>query len=241
MSYGISVLNGNGNLAITDQTTNFHYMGSANAYSTASGTDTGSNDQMLFAYYTITAPNQPIIFAEPSGSNAFRIQSVISSGTNTWRIMFSYTGSPPRIHAFSTINYTTPAETYGLAVYRSDNTLAFDSTRNPLGLYGGASLTLVKNSMTTVGSYSTLYYDSSTTITGTPTRAAYFCATVGHSDGWRVSGTSYMFYNSYYYRSGDTIGLVWVKASQYIHSVPQYLNTDLNPHAIYVMDAARYD
>jgi len=245
MSFGLTAVNNNNELAITDSSTNYHYMGSYNASSTFGGGGV-VNNYLTFAYYTVSAPNRPIVFMEPSGGNRFALQAVTDIGGGSWRVLIIYTGSPPRIHVFSTLTYTTTGQQYGMAVYRANGTLAFDTTRNPLALNKVTTYTTPGPLFSFSGKPPpTTLNTGGANIGALPTRAAFFHYQTGVNAN--VIGTSYQLYFYYCaldYRSGDTFNTAWQRstsATQAMSTANRYQFWDTAASPLFVIDAAKYD
>lgn len=253
MSYGISIVNNSGNLAFTENSTNYHYMGSYNASSTFAGNDGYAKNGLLrFAYYSVTAQNKPIIFAEPSGTNYFALYAVTNTGTNAWRVLFMYQGTPPRIHAFSTLSTSTPLESFAFVIYRSNGTLAFDSSRYPLALNKVTTFAGSASPLSVPGisnAYPNLN-NASINLGTIPTRTAFFYQQYGatfrvYENGTRSDGNHYFApYAAMTYRSGNTFNRIWTRASVagFIAATATPWNyDDTTSHPLFLLDAARYD
>lgn len=253
MTYGTVVVNNAGSLAITDSSTNYHYMGSYNAYTTFAGTDGFARNGLLrFAYYSVSAQNKPIIFAEPSGTNNFALYAVTNTGANAYRVLFVYQGTPPRIHAFSTLNTSSPAENYGFAIYRADGTLAFDSSRQPLAVHAITTFAGSASPLSVPGlsNASPNLNNAGINLGAIPARAAFFYQQYGatfrvYENGTRSDGNHYFSpYAALTYRNGNTFNRIWTRASVagFIASTATPWNyDDTTAHPLFVIDAARYD
>jgi hypothetical protein len=242
MSYGTIITNNSGELAITDSTANYHYTGSFTAYTTFTGS-TGYNNLTTMAYYNVSAPNKPLIFAEPTGTNRFMVYAVTNTGTGTWRVLVLYTGTPPKIHSFSTLSATTPGENTGLLIYRSNGTIAFDSTRGPLALHTQTSFG--GSAAPTSGGQNTELNDSSINLGTLPTRAAFFYQTRGFTNyTFNNLSTVYNAFHALAYRNGNSFGKIWRKTNNFglaPGSITFQQFSDNSARPLFVIDAAKYD
>jgi hypothetical protein len=242
MSYGAIITNNSGDLSITDSTVNYHYTGSYTAYSTFTGS-TGYNNLTTMAYYSVTAPNKPLIFAEPSGTNRFMVYAVTNTAANTWRVLVLYTGSAPKIHSFSTLSATTPGSNSGFVIYRADGTIAFDSTRGPLALHTQTSFG--GSAAPTGGGENTELNDSSIALGTLPTRAAFFYQTRGFTNYCYSNLYSvYFAFHALGYRNGNSFGKIWRKTNNFAlapGSITFQQFSDNSARPLFVIDAAKYD
>ena len=147
MSYGFSAINTSGQVIISDEMENLHFLGKATLNSNDGGghNNYGSDGRIIFTY-TITTSATPLVFIKPTDYarwHAVLTQSV-SGSTWTFDVIVSGTSSsnPPELFCFVNANSTSgTTSTHGLVVWKSDGTTrTFDSRYNPLVVTGGGTI-----------------------------------------------------------------------------------------------------
>lgn len=243
MTYGLNIFNKDGYYAITDASSNFHYMGSYNASQTQNG-QTANNQYCSFAFYNnVLSPNKPIIFCEPVGTSRFTVIAIQPNGSN-WQVVVEYTTSAPKIHAFAQLSTTTPSSSYGLIVRRANNTIAFDSSAKPLSFH---TITTFSGSDAPlrVDAQSLENNDSFVTLVNLPARAAFLFYQNGMADYcFDVTNTTYRQYHATTFRNGNEFHKIWKRSTNYgsQQAVEKYyFNDTFSPKPLLVIDAARYD
>jgi hypothetical protein len=233
---------------------NLHFIGKA----TYTGGGQFYTYQYLTSYYrtyTITSPSLPIIFISDAGGSVASVWSITQSGS-TYTIKVATDGATPVLYCFAALTATSIAEpgAYGMAIYKSDGTLAMDSTAKPLCAKGYATLVDAGAGY----SVSPPGYSSSPTPTSAtalsyvgvvPTNGAYMAtATMFRGFEYFDSGRGYYYISSNYlacYRSGSTYYSKYLKISGngpygYNTIWPISSNTGMSSR-MYVIDRAAYD
>lgn len=147
MSYGFSAINTSGQIIISDEMENLHFLGKATLTGNDGGSDNvyGSDGRIIFTY-TITTSATPLVFIKPADYNRWHaVMTQSNSGSNwTFDVIVSGTSSsnPPELFCFVNANNATgTSETHGLVVWKADGTTrTFDSRYNPLAISGGGNL-----------------------------------------------------------------------------------------------------
>ena len=155
MSYGFTAINTSGQVIISDEMENLHFLGKA----TLTGNDggdysdipgySGSNDALdgrVIFTYTINTSATPLVFIKPSDYNRWHavLTQSVSGSTWTFDVIASgtSTSNAPELYCFVNANSTSgTSSTHGLIVWKADGTTrTFDSRYNPLAISDGGTI-----------------------------------------------------------------------------------------------------
>ena len=161
MSYGLSVLNDNNEIIISDSTINYHYAGQATYLSIVhdqqrikgySGTFSHLDGINYITYEILVNGGDPLVFIHPpEGSTAYycvykKYPDGFVGNLKRIKIVVMMTGAfyttdysmIPRIFCFLPPYYISDTgDNYGLQVSNSSNQLVFDSNKRPLSIIAG--------------------------------------------------------------------------------------------------------
>jgi len=153
MAYGFSAINDSGQIIISNETDNMHYIGKA-TYSSNDGGDysdfpgySGSYDTLdgrVIFNYTITSTATPLVFIKPNDYNRWHALIRQYNSGNTWyfEVMLNGTSTSnyPDLYCFvNAEDAGTSSENYGLIVYKDNGDRTFDSRLSPLAVTGGGN------------------------------------------------------------------------------------------------------
>ena len=161
MSYGFSATNNSGEVIISDETENMHFIGKAtrigsptehvaNWHTVGYGGALANNLEGYAEFdYTINTSGIPLVFIRPASSMYDRFHALItqSNSGSTWSFKIIVSGPPnstqvnvaaaePQLYIFVNANDApVPGGDYGLIVYKADGTTkTFDSRIPPLAI-----------------------------------------------------------------------------------------------------------
>jgi hypothetical protein len=162
MGYGFSAVNSSGEIIVSDETENMHFVGkasrigsptehAANWHTVGYGGAISGLDMNLEGWaefdYTFNTAGNPVVFIRPSMYDRFHALVTQSNSGNTWSFKIMVSGplnstqvnvaaSEPQLYIFVKANDAPPpGDGYGLVVYKSDGTTrTFDSRIAPLAI-----------------------------------------------------------------------------------------------------------
>lgn len=143
MSYGFLATNANGQVLVSSQTRNLHFVGKAPVNRLVKTFD-GYGGLRNWAYQ-ISCNVTPMPFFSAPTSDYCGVSSVRNLGNSVWEIEVVRSGLSlqyPEIYVFADPRgaTTNPDTNYGMQVMHTDGTLSFDSRRQPLAVVGGAAV-----------------------------------------------------------------------------------------------------
>jgi len=160
MSYGFSTINTAGQVIISDEMENLHFVGKA----TLSGNDGGnygdfpeygsvqglenqydSLDGRVIFTYTITTSGTPLVFIKPSDYTRWHAVLTQSYSGNNWTFKVIASGldtsNAPSLYCFvNANNVPASSDNWGLLVQKSSTVKTFDSRLSPLAVDDGGSI-----------------------------------------------------------------------------------------------------
>ena len=162
MSYGFEATNNNGQVLISSETRNLHFVekltGPRNLTVSISDLDAGIiyssniNGGIRRWRYSAYCYVTPVPFFTMPTNDYYGILRIVNKGNNRWDIEIFRSGTSdtvPELYIFTdargVVNYY---GTHGMIVYRDDETPSFDSRKQPLVVNGGVSVTHPSNPRT---------------------------------------------------------------------------------------------
>lgn len=148
MSQGFLAVNNNNQVLISQDTRNLHFVGKATMYNTVNSfTDYGGLRQITFR---ITCKVAPVPFFTMPTTDFYGVTAIRQIDSSTWEIELIISGTSslvPEVYVFADPRAfgSSRDSNYGLVVYASDGTPAFDSRLSPLVVAGGLSVTHPSN------------------------------------------------------------------------------------------------
>ena len=166
MAYGFSCKNTSGDVIISDEFKNMHFLETLTADSNDGGAfdnSTGSNlsdvfpnfsganaanalDGRVILTYTVTTTGVPLVFIKPNANAYDRWYSLIKQSNvgNDWEFEVLMSGIAvnnfPELFIFVDANEVPiGSDTYGMIVHRPDGTKTFDSRAQPLAVIDGGT------------------------------------------------------------------------------------------------------
>ena len=150
MSYGFLATNDDGDVLISSETRNLHFLGKFSSPSvTNSATAYGGFKELT---YTITSSYTPVPFFNMPTSDYYGIIGIKNTSGTTWTVKVIRSGTSstyPSLYVFVDARGVTSSEGYGMKVLQDDGSASFDSRKEPLVVTGGASVTHPSNPLTT--------------------------------------------------------------------------------------------
>ena len=150
MSYGFEATNNSGDVLISSETRNLHFLGKYSSPSvTNSATAYGGFKELS---YTITSTVIPVPFFDMPTTDYYGIVGVKNTTGNTWVVKVIRSGTSttyPSLYVFVDARGVSSTEGYGMQVLQNDGSASFDSRKEPLVITGGASVTHPSNPLTT--------------------------------------------------------------------------------------------
>jgi|21_taG_2_1085346.scaffolds.fasta_scaffold13103_4 hypothetical protein len=149
MSYGFEATNNSGDVLISSETRNLHFLGKYSSPSvTNSATAYGGFKELS---YTITSTVIPVPFFDMPTTDYYGIIGVKNTTGNTWvvKVIRSGTSSTyPSLYVFVDARGVSSSEGYGMQVLQDDGSASFDSRKEPLVITGGTAVTHPSNPLT---------------------------------------------------------------------------------------------
>jgi hypothetical protein len=149
MSYGFEATNNSGDVLISSETRNLHFLGKYSSPSvTNSATAYGGFKELS---YTITSTVIPVPFFDMPTTDYYGIVGVKNTTGNTWvvKVIRSGTSSTyPSLYVFVDARGVSSTEGYGMQVLQNDGSASFDSRKEPLVITGGTAVTHPSNPLT---------------------------------------------------------------------------------------------
>lgn len=139
MTYGLEILSADGGLAvISDKSSNLIYIGKAGYVSSFGAGRLADRFANLRNYwqltYRIVSEERPTAYVSSILGISVGVEGIWQSSQNTWTITVGVSGYQfsfpylPTVYCFSKIPKNIVPSGYGLAVYREDGSVAFDSS-----------------------------------------------------------------------------------------------------------------
>lgn len=142
MSWGFNAVNNSGQVLISSETRNLHFVGKAALYTTLAAAN-GYGGIRHWAYRIQSAVTPMPFFSMPT-QDYYGITAIRNVGGQTWEIEVLRSGTSdvaPEVFVFADPRAITRRGTdYGMMVLMDDGTPAFDSRLGPLVISGGASV-----------------------------------------------------------------------------------------------------
>lgn len=140
MTFGFVVTNDNGQVLVSSETRNLHFVGKADFERIIRSFD-GYGGLRHYAF-RIQCNTTPVPFFTMPTGDFYAVDGVQLLSANLWeiRIFRSGTGDTrPEVYVFADPRgfVGEPESGWGMQVYRDDGTAAFDSRRTPLAVTGG--------------------------------------------------------------------------------------------------------
>jgi hypothetical protein len=163
MSWGFTSTNASGQVLVSSETRNLHFVGKATLSRTINSFD-GYGGLRHWGYQIACNVTPVPFFTMPSGDR-YAVAAVRNIGGNLWEIEIIRSGTTagyPEVYVFSDPRGATvsPDTNYGMQVFRDDGTLAFDSRRQPLVVSGGGVVSPPSNPTSVTPSLSGRYCGS---------------------------------------------------------------------------------
>lgn len=150
MSFGFLATNNNGEVLISSDTRNLHFLvKNTNPTVSNSGSSYGGFKELT---YTITSSYTPVPFFTIPTNDYYGVVGVKNTSGTTWTIKLIKSGTGttyPDLYVFADARGVSSTESYGMKVMLSDGSASFDSRKEPLVVTGGASVTHPSNPLTT--------------------------------------------------------------------------------------------
>lgn len=189
MSYGINVLNDNGQIFFSTDYSCFSLEGKYNVNRTVVAGEFPSVMTENYCQIVITATSCPLVFVKPNNStDSVKVISCINNGNGTWTIKFTAVsiqsgnfGGGSNLTTLTAYVFTKDniaSTNYGINVYGSSGNVTFSTARRTLK----PSAKLITNHFTQTGSTRT--YDQSVSSGSIP--ANWACST--YSNGFLLLG-----------------------------------------------------
>lgn len=143
MSFGFLVTNDNGQVLVSSETRNLHYIGKADLHELVGSFDGyGGFREWSFR---IQCNTTPVPFFTMPTEDFYAVAGVSSIGGSLWDIRVIRSGTSagnPEVFVFADPRgfINPPDSAYGMQVLRDDGTASFDSRRQPLAITGGGTI-----------------------------------------------------------------------------------------------------
>jgi hypothetical protein len=230
MSYGLEVTNGSGQVLISSEFKNLHFVQKS---TTPDYVDINSNGLFGGAKvmrYRVSVNETPVPFFHVPVGSSCAVTAVRSVSAGVWDIEVLTDGVNPEIYVFATTAVVASGDTHGVQVFNSSNEVTFDSRSAPLLVTGLLSIGqpsqpsssysssgLSSDSCSTgVSTYSNSFIPNNTTSYSTPlpTKPIFFFSSNAQAereihvstsetvcDGVSIKGNCVGFERDYYYDS----------------------------------------
>ncbi len=150
MTWGFEAINNAGQVLVSSETRNLHFVGKATLDRIIKQFD-GYGGLRHYAF-RIACNVTPVPFFSMPTADYYAVAAVRSVGPNLWEIEVirsGTSGTAPEVYVFSDPRGATARDTnYGMLVMRDDGTPSFDSRLNPLTVTGGISVAPPSNPLT---------------------------------------------------------------------------------------------
>jgi hypothetical protein len=150
MTHGFLATNNSGQVLISSETRNLHFIGKATLDRTIRAFD-GYGGLRHFAF-RIPCGVAPVPFFTAPTADYYGVAAVREVSSGTWEIEIIRSGigaSIPEVYIFADPRSIAARDSdYGLLVYRDDGTPAFDSRLSPLAITGGTNVVPPSNPLT---------------------------------------------------------------------------------------------
>jgi hypothetical protein len=155
MSFGFLALNNNNDVLISSDTKNLHFLQKRTSPTTVSFTSNDYGGMRRFIYSFSNVNTVPVPFFSVPTADFYAISRVEDKGSNNWDIEIIRSGtstSTPEVYLFAPPSAGSPSGNYGMVVFNSDGSSAFDSRLKPLAITGGQSVSHPSNPRTSFSS-----------------------------------------------------------------------------------------
>ncbi|CAB4122414.1 hypothetical protein UFOVP33_4 [uncultured Caudovirales phage] len=150
-TYGFLALNASGQVLVSSETRNLHFVGKATFYDTVFTSD-GYGGMRRWTY-RINCLVTPVPFFTMPTEDYYGVSRVSEVSTHVWEIEIIRSGTStghPEVYVFADPRASTERDTnYGMLVMRDDGTPSFDSRLGPLAITGGISVGPPSNPLVT--------------------------------------------------------------------------------------------
>lgn len=207
MSHGFIAYNNVNQVLVSSETRNLHFLGKA-TYSSTDKSDDNYGGTRIYTF-TIECSTFPVpFFTNPTGQY-MAISRIYNPSGNTWNIEVIRSGTgttKPEVYVFADPRAGTPSGSFGMVVYRDDQSVSFDSRLRPLAITGGLTVTHASNPRTfpssglaakdcasddaTCGSYFAPDASNITTIDYIPAKPMFFYPSLAQAERENVWTTS---------------------------------------------------
>jgi hypothetical protein len=147
MSHGFLATNNSGQVLVSSDTRNLHFLGKYSSPTLVKQTD--SYGGLRHLRYSFSCPVTPVPFyTMPTASAYYAIARIANTTGSTWEvdiITSSTSSNYPQLYVFVDPRGITSTEAYGMQVFQSDGSVSFDSRSRPLAVQGGGSITHPSN------------------------------------------------------------------------------------------------
>lgn len=171
MSWGFLATNATGQVLVSSETRNLHFVGKATYDRTINQFD-GYGGLRHWAF-RITCNVTPVPFFTMPTEDYYAVAAVRTTGPEVWEIEVIRSGtgnSVPEVYVFADPRgiARSPDTNYGMLVLRDDGTPSFDSRFKPLVITGGTNVAPPANPLTNPVTFVTAKYCEGTHVTPAP-------------------------------------------------------------------------
>ena len=138
MSHGFLATNDSGQVLISSETRNLHFVGKARLHAELKS-ESGYGGMRRWNFW-IDCMVTPVPFFTMPTNDRYGVSAVRQVQQGLWEIEIIRSGSSasiPEVYVFADPRAVTPTENYGMQVFRDDGTPSFDSRMSPLAVIGG--------------------------------------------------------------------------------------------------------
>jgi hypothetical protein len=165
MTFGFVVINDNGQVLVSSETRNLHFVGKADLYEVVRQFD--GYGGLRHWSFRIQCNTTPVPFFTMPTEDFYAVTGVSNIGGGMWDIRVIRSGtsaSVPEVFVFADPRGFTndPDSAWGMQVFRDDGTAAFDSRRQPLAITGGGVVKPPNNPLSVPPSLVTAKYCNGT-------------------------------------------------------------------------------
>ena len=134
MSFGLTAFNDNNEVIISSELKNLHFVVKLTTPTSSTSGFTGFGGSRLHTYRVSNCATIPVPFFHMNPNEEVGVTAVRNVNSTTWDIEVLTNNITPTLYVFADATAINSAENFGLIVYNSDATEAFDSRFRPLAI-----------------------------------------------------------------------------------------------------------